>query len=197
MKYVNLLPYDGEVYYLPSVFSLEESDELLELLLSEIYWQHDTIFMYGKKIVTKREVAWYGDQAFPYTYSKATKVALPWTPALRRIKIQTEAATQETYNSCLLNLYHNGSEGMSWHCDDEKELKKEGAIASVSFGAERRFDFRHKKTKETISVTLASGSILVMKGSIQEHWLHQLPVMKKVKMPRMNLTFRTILDVGL
>jgi alkylated DNA repair dioxygenase AlkB len=103
-----------------------------------------------------------------------------------------EAKTGETFNSCLLNLYHSGEEGMAWHSDGEKDLKKNGAIASLSFGAERRFLFKHKETKQNVSVQLEKGSLLVMKGSTQTHWLHRLPPTKKVKTPRINLTFRTI-----
>jgi alkylated DNA repair dioxygenase AlkB len=98
--------------------------------------------------------------------------------------------TGDTFNSCLLNLYHNSSEGMAWHSDGEKELQRNGAIASLSFGAERKFSFKHKKTKETIS----SGSLLLMKGSTQSHWLHSLPPTKMTDKPRVNLTFRTIIN---
>ena len=104
----------------------------------------------------------------------------------------TEEKTGEQYNSCLLNLYHNGDEGMGWHSDAEKELKKNGAIASLSFGAERKFLFRHKQDKETISVFLENGSLLLMYGTTQTHWVHRMPPTKKVTSPRINLTFRTI-----
>jgi len=109
------------------------------------------------------------------------------------IKDKVEKASSETYNSCLLNLYHNGEEGMGWHTDNEKELKKEGAIASVSFGAVRKFAFKHKKTQEKVELTLDNGSLLVMKGTTQSHWLHRLPPSKKITTPRINLTFRTII----
>jgi alkylated DNA repair dioxygenase AlkB len=109
------------------------------------------------------------------------------------LKAITEVLTQTTYNSCLLNLYHNGDEGMAWHSDDEKTLQKEGAIASLSFGAERKFSFKHKKTKETVSLLLENGSLLVMKGTTQNNWLHRLPPTKKIHQPRVNLTFRTII----
>ena len=118
--------------------------------------------------------------------------ALPISPDLLAIKEETEKATGETFNSCLLNLYHNGDEGMGWHSDAEKELKKDGAIASLSFGAERKFLFRHRQTKETIEVFLEHGSLLLMQGTTQTHWLHRMPPTKKVTTPRINLTFRTI-----
>ena len=152
--------------------------------------------MYGRRIVTKREVAWYGDKPFAYTYSHTTKRALPWTPELKLLKDNAERASGETFNSCLLNLYHDGGEGMSWHSDDEPELKKGGTIASLSFGAGRRFLFRHKQSKEKVELFLEHGSLLVMKGAIQEHWMHSLPPSKRVKGARVNLTFRTIEDTG-
>jgi alkylated DNA repair dioxygenase AlkB len=148
----------------------------------------------GKIIITKRKVAWYGNKPFEYTYSRRTKIALPWTPALRELKQMTEAQSGESYNSCLLNLYHDGTEGMAWHSDGEPDLKKNGAIASLSFGAERKFSFKHKKTKETVSLLLEHGSLLVMKGSTQANWLHRLPPTTRVSKPRVNLTFRTIVS---
>ena len=148
--------------------------------------------IFGKKIITKRKVAWYGDIPFPYTYSNTTKTALPWTKELLELKALVEKESGETYNSCLLNLYHDGSEGMAWHSDAELDLKKNGAIGSLSMGAVRKFAFKHKKTKESISQVLQHGSLLVMKGETQTHWLHRLPPTKVIFTPRINLTFRTI-----
>ena len=146
----------------------------------------------GKLIITKRKVAWYGDSAFEYSYSNRTKIALPWTKELLTLKSKIEIETGESFNSCLLNLYHSGEVGMAWHSDGEKDLKKDGAIGSVSFGAERKFSFKHKTTKEAVSIMLEHGSLLVMKGTTQTHWLHRLPPTKKTVKPRINLTFRTI-----
>lgn len=188
----NLLPKDGEVLYYGIVFPSDRATDFTQKLLQQIDWKNDVAILFGKRIETKRKVAWYGDQAFEYTYSNNTKKALPWTPALLEIKRKVEDQTGETFNSCLLNLYHNGSEGMAWHSDAEKDLKKNGAIASVSFGAERKFSFKHKGTKEVVSVQLENGSLLVMKGECQTHWLHRLPPTLKVSTPRINLTFRTI-----
>jgi alkylated DNA repair dioxygenase AlkB len=137
-------------------------------------------------------VAWYGDRDFEYTYSNTTKRALPWTKELLELKAILENRTGEKFNSCLLNLYHNGDEGMAWHSDGEKDLKANGAIASLSFGAERKFSFKHKKTKETVKVILEHGSLLVMKDTTQTYWLHRLPTTKLITTPRVNLTFRTI-----
>ncbi|WP_258097458.1 alpha-ketoglutarate-dependent dioxygenase AlkB family protein [Marinoscillum pacificum] len=188
----NLLPRDGEVRYYGQVFPVQESTRSYELLLEEIEWQPDVAFIFGKRIETKRKVAWYGDQAFSYTYSNHTKTALPWTPELLKLKKQIEDISGETFNSCLLNLYHDGSEGMAWHSDGEEDLKKHGAIASVSFGAERKFAFKHMSTKETVSLVLQHGSLLIMAGVTQTFWLHRLPPTKKAHSPRVNLTFRTI-----
>ena len=189
----NLLPYDGVVNYHGQIFTASEIEDFFNLLSTNINWEHDEIMMFGKKIITKRKVAWYGEKPFDYTYSHVKKTALYWNDPLKGIKDKVEKASGETYNSCLLNLYHNGGEGMGWHTDNEKELKKEGAIASVSFGAVRKFAFKHKKTQEKVELLLDNGSLLVMKGTTQSHWLHRLPPSKKIITPRINLTFRTII----
>ena len=186
----NLLPYDGDVQYFGKVYTHTEAHHFLQILTETISWKPDEIMMFGKLIITKRKAAWYGSQPFPYTYSKVTKVALPWTPELLLLKGRAEAVTRETYNSCLLNLYHTGDEAMSWHSDDEKEIVPNSAISSFSFGAERKFSFRHKQTKHTTSLLLEHGSLLVMKGTTQTNWLHKLPPTKTVQSPRINLTFR-------
>lgn len=188
----NLLPMDGVAHYFGELLTQTSADHYLEVLGSSILWQHDELFMFGRKIITKRKVAWYGDEPYDYTYSKSTKSALPWTSELIELKKNIEQETGETFNSCLLNLYHDGGEGMGWHSDAEKELKKNGAIASLSFGAERKFVFKHQKTKEKISLNLGHGSLLLMKGQTQTYWSHSLPPMKSVKKSRINLTFRTI-----
>lgn len=189
----NLLPTGGTVNYFGKIFSDEEANRYYEILLNTIDWKNDEAIIFGKRIVTKRRVAWYGSQEFEYTYSKITKKANLWTTELLLLKKLIEKKTGETFNSCLLNLYHSGEEGMAWHSDDEKDLKKNGAIASVSFGAERKFAFKHKQTKETIALNLAHGSLLIMKGATQTNWLHRLPPTKKVDEARINLTFRTII----
>ena len=189
----NLLPVDGCVEYYGRVLSEREAERYLERMLSGIEWRNDEAVIFGRHIITKRKVAWYGDNSYTYTYSNITRESLRWTSELLELKVLTEKLTGARYNSCLLNLYHDGEEGMAWHSDDEKELEPGGAIASLSFGAERRFLFRHRETKETIELALAAGSLLVMKGDTQTNWLHSLPKMKKVKLPRVNLTFRTMM----
>ncbi len=188
----NLLPSDGFALYFPGLFGEEESGAFLELLTHEILWQHDEVVLFGKRYITARKVAWYGDQDFEYRYSNITKTALAWTTELLELKSIAEEKTGEKFNSCLLNLYHNGNEGMAWHSDAEKDLKKNGAIGSFSFGAERKFAFKHKQTKETVSTILEHGSLLIMKGTTQINWLHRLPPVKRIYTPRINLTFRTI-----
>ncbi len=188
----NILPNDGEVNYYGRILNYERAQYYFEQLFENIQWENDKAIIFGKLIVTKRKVAWYGDKPFSYTYSNTTKSALPWTKDLLELKEIIEDKTGETFNSCLINLYHNGQEGMAWHSDGEKDLKKNGAIGSLSLGAERKFSFKHKITKQTASVILERGSLLVMKGATQTNWLHRLPPTKKVKSPRINLTFRTI-----
>ncbi|TXD68366.1 alpha-ketoglutarate-dependent dioxygenase AlkB [Aequorivita lipolytica] len=188
----NLLPKDGTVNYFGTIFSEEDANHYFKILHNTINWKHDEVFIFGKKIVTKRKVAWYGEREFEYTYSKITKKANLWTPELLQLKKQIEEKSGESFNSCLLNLYHTGEEGMGWHSDAEKDLQKNSSIASVSFGAERKFVFKHKETKETVSLNLKNGSLLLMKGTTQKHWLHRLPATKKVQAARINLTFRTI-----
>jgi alkylated DNA repair dioxygenase AlkB len=188
----NLLPHNGTVNYYGVVLPVAEADKYLDVLLHTIEWKNDEAVIFGKRIITKRKVAWYGSERFEYTYSNTTKQALPWTPELIQLKKIIEERTGETFNSCLLNLYHDGNEGMAWHSDSEKDLKKNGAIASVSFGAQRRFAFKHKETKEVVNIFLEHGSLLVMKNETQSYWLHRLPPVKAVMKARVNLTFRTI-----
>ncbi|MCD1116534.1 alpha-ketoglutarate-dependent dioxygenase AlkB family protein [Chryseobacterium turcicum] len=189
---INILPKDGVAEYYGKIFSAEECEEYYHYLFNQIPWENDEAIIFGKLILTKRKVAWFGEKAFEYTYSNRTKYAKLWTPELLALKQKCEEITGETYNSCLLNLYHNGGEGMAYHSDGEKDLKKHGAIASLTFGAERKFAFKHKISKERIDIQLENGSLLVMKGTTQENWLHRLPPTTKVKTPRVNLTFRTI-----
>lgn len=189
---INILSKDGVVNYHGEIMPLDESDFYFDALFNEVNWRCDQAVIFGKHIETRRKVAWYAEQPFEYTYSNVTKRALVWTKNLQALKAMVEQQTGESYNSCLLNLYHNGSEGMAWHSDGETDLKENGAIASLSFGATRKFAFKHKQTKEVVSLALKAGSLLVMKGVTQKNWLHRLPPTKKVHDARINLTFRTI-----
>jgi len=195
-KITNILPYDGVTYYHGIILDKSQCDFYYQQLLNTINWKNDEAIIFGKKIITKRKVAWYGDSEYSYTYSKVTKTANLWTTELLALKRIVEKESGETYNSCLLNLYHSGDEGMAYHTDAEKMLKKNGAIASLSLGAERKFSFKHKAHKQRVDVFLERGSLLVMKEDTQTHWLHRLPPTKKVNTPRINLTFRTILLQG-
>jgi alkylated DNA repair dioxygenase AlkB len=188
----NILPFDGTANYHGEILTTAQCAFFYDTFMKTIPWKNDEAIIFGKKIITKRKVAWYGASEFSYTYSKVTKKALVFTKELLDLKEIIEKESNETYNSCLLNLYHTGEEGMAWHSDGEKMLKKNGAIASVTLGATRKFSFKHKETKQNISIVLENGSLLVMKDATQTHWLHRLPLTKKVNSPRINLTFRTI-----
>ena len=152
--------------------------------------KNDEVIVLGKHHVTARKVVWYGDWGFSYSYSGTTQKALPWTAELLELKILVEQLSHVRLNSCLLNLYHHGGEGMGWHSDDEKSLGRNSSIASLSFGAEREFRFKHKRLPATAQVLLEHGSLLVMKDGTQTHWLHSIPQSRKILTPRINLTFR-------
>ncbi|HEV3324280.1 MAG TPA: alpha-ketoglutarate-dependent dioxygenase AlkB [Puia sp.] len=190
---INLLPFDGAADYYGKVLSTTDARHYLDRLLTNIAWRNDEAVIFGRHIITKRKVAWYGDDNYSYKYSGRTRQALIWTAELLELRGRVEALTAKKYNSCLLNLYHDGDEGMAWHSDDEKTLEPDGAIASLSLGAERKFSFRHQKTRQVISVPLEAGSLLVMHGVTQDNWHHALPKTKKVTQARINLTFRTML----
>jgi alkylated DNA repair dioxygenase AlkB len=191
---LNLLPADGTVHYYGRILHAEKSNAYLQKLLSTIEWRNDEAIIFGRHIITKRKAAWYGDQSYSYTYSNTTKQALPWTKELLELKDLVEDKTGARFNSCLLNLYHNGDEGMAWHSDDERSLGKNSTIASLSLGAERKFALKHKTIRDSLSVQLENGSLLVMKDETQSNWLHSLPKTKRINLPRINLTFRTMIE---
>ncbi len=183
-----LLPRDGAVCYLGRVLDAEASARSFEALQGAGFWRNDEVLMFGKRLVLSRKMAWFGD--VPYKYSGALKAPLPWSRLLLELKTAVEAACGYSFNSCLLNYYADGSEGMGWHSDDEKSLVSNAAIASLSLGAERNFRFKHRRTGETVSVLLETGSLLVMGGETQTHWVHCLHKSKRIFEPRINLTFR-------
>jgi len=188
----NLMPCDGIVIYHGPILTPQQAAAFFTQLSTRIAWTHDEVMMFGKRLTTARKVAWYGDAPFTYTYSGTTKSALPWTPELAQLKQLIEQHTAATFNSCLLNLYHHGGEGMAWHSDDEKMLTPQAPIASLSLGAKRRFCFKHKHLPHKLSLELEDGSLLLMQGETQTHWLHSLPKATRIQQPRINLTFRTI-----
>jgi len=195
IKYpIERLPNDGSLIDHGTMYSPAQSQILFNRLLQEIPWRRDSLFIYGKQITTKRKVAWYGDKGFNYNYSQTTREALPWTKLLLKLKSEVSKYCHRDFNSVLLNLYHDGSEGMGWHSDDEKELGDAPVIGSLSFGAMRRFDMRHKVSGKTISQALVPGGLIVMSGQSQACWKHQVPKQLRIKEPRINLTFRHFFD---
>ena len=189
---MNLLPKDGGATYIPGFFDPEHCAALFTSLQSTIDWKEDQLLMFGKLITTKRKVAWVGDAGCSYTYSGVKKFPQAWTADLLHIKHKLESLTHSAFNSCLLNLYHDGDEGMGWHSDDEKELDSAVPIASVSLGGTRKFAFKHKLDKTSVSLFLEDGSVLLMQPPTQEFWQHSLTKTKRAVAPRINLTFRAI-----
>jgi len=189
----NLLPRDGSAHYYPNILNELSSAQIMGQLHQSVVWEPDQLVMFGKLITTRRKVAWVGNPNCSYTYSGVQKLPQIWTPELLLIKEQLEAIAQSEFNSCLLNFYHDGDDGMGWHSDDERELDPHTPIASVSFGAKRKFAFRHKKDKEIISLFLENGSALIMHAPTQEFWHHALLKTKTVSEARINLTFRKII----
>ena len=189
-KNINILPNDGVVLYSDTFIEEKECKIFLEKLIEVIEWENDVIFLFGKEIIMKRQIAFYADDTITYTYSKKEKIGKKWNEVLMYLKDKVEAITNTKYNACLLNLYHDGTDGMGWHSDDENEIIQNSSIASLSFGADRKFSFKHKKTKQTLSLILENGSLLEMKEDTQKNWLHALPKTKKIKNIRVNLTFR-------
>lgn len=188
----NLLPKDGVAHYHPEFISSHNSAKLMTQLLESLSWEEDRLLMFGRMVTTRRKVVWIGDPKCDYTYSGIKRRAQRWTAELLLVKGQLEDLTKSKFNSCLLNLYHDGNDGMGWHSDDEKELDATSPIASLSLGATRKFAFRHKKDKTTHSILLENGSALIMHAPTQEYWQHALQKTKKIDEPRINLTFRSI-----
>ena len=182
---------DAEVDYLERLPLALAPEMILQRLIAETAWHAETITVFGKRHLQPRLTAWHGDR--PYTYSGLTLDPLPWTPLLLDIKAAVEAACGEHFNSVLLNYYRDGRDSMGMHSDDERELGLTPVIASVSFGEERAFILRHRMRRETHKLALASGSLLVMRGSTQQHWLHGINKSARALGPRINLTFRNIL----
>ncbi len=186
---------DGKVIFYRNFFNREDSDELFRVLLEEINWRQDKMNVYGKEVNLPRKTAWYGDRNKSYTFSGIHLEPEPWTPTLLQIKERIEEVAEVEFNSVLLNLYRSGSDGISWHTDAERELGENPVIGSVSFGETRRFMFRHRYDKEVKSeVDLTHGSFLLMAGETQHFWQHQIPKTSRKIEPRINLTFRLIID---
>ena len=194
---INHLPCDGEVNYHSDFLPNEEASLWFERLSADVSWQQEQVILFGKTRVLERKIALYSDKlangsTLSYGYSQVTKQALPWSPLMDALKAQVEACAGQRFNACLLNYYAHGEQSMGWHQDNEPDLVQDGLIASVSLGAQRRFSFKHKVLKNRIDLHLEHGSLLLMRGATQQHWLHQLPKAKQVTQPRINLTFRQL-----
>jgi alkylated DNA repair dioxygenase AlkB len=183
---------NGEYIFSPNFFTKAESDLFLDTLRKGIIWKQESMNMYGKTINFPRLTAWYGNNDKPYSFSGITLQPLPWTKEILEIKNKIEQISNTVFNSVLLNLYRSGNDSISWHTDAEKELGINPVIASVNFGATRKFQLRHTKTKEKIEIELTHGSLLIMQGELQHYWQHQVPKTSKVVGERINLTFRVI-----
>lgn len=191
----NLLPFDGESFFYEHFLPEKEADHYFRLLQENIEWKQEAIVMFGRKVMEPRLTALYGDAGKSYRYSGITMQPLQWTHELQTIKQHTEAFCGLRFSTALLNYYRNGLDSMGWHRDNEKELGINPVIASVSLGAARVFQLRHYEDKKnTRSVLLTHGSLLLMKGTTQHHWYHQLPKTKVSAGARINITFRQILD---
>ena len=184
---------DGELRLYPSLFSAAESDAFFDALKSEVDWKLESARLYGRTVPMPRLVAWFGDPGTVYRYSGIEAVPRPWTPLLRTIKSRVDCASGATFNSVLLNRYRDERDSVSWHSDDEPDLGRNPIIASVSFGAVRTFQFRHKTDQSRRErIELPHGSLLLMAGATQHHWEHQIPKRSRRIGERINLTFRTI-----
>tara|TARA_B110000967_G_scaffold140436_1_gene143467 strand:+ start:384 stop:986 length:603 start_codon:yes stop_codon:yes gene_type:complete len=184
---------NAEIEYTPAFFNTEESRKLFEAIYHQTNWIEEDIRVYGKVYKQPRLTAFYANNNITYGYSNISMSPQPFSPVLKAIKIKIEKATGTTFSSCLLNLYRDGQDSNGWHADDEKELGKNPVIASVSLGTERLFHLKHKNIKTLKhKLTLQNGSLLLMKGETQHHWLHQIPKTKKLIDKRINLTFRLL-----
>ncbi len=185
---------DGRLTYYGGWLNNDEAAQLFITLKQQVTWQQSTINIYGKLVKIPRLNAWYGDANCPYEYSGKAFAPLAWLPCLWEQKLKIEKATGFSYNSVLVNCYRDGDDGVAWHSDDEPELGRNPSVASLSLGAERIFQLRHRYHKDlaTRKLNLGNGSLLVMSGELQHHWHHQLPKVANLKEERINLTYRYV-----
>lgn len=188
----NFAPSDGELYLVKQFYSRPESDLLFLKFEATLAWQEEALFIYGKWCKAPRLMCWYGDPGACYLYSGVDHQPNPWTDELLAVKDKVERQCLGSFNSVLANLYRDGRDSMGCHADDEKELGRNPLIASLSLGDERLFKLHHKKRKENLEINLGHGDLLVMSGALQHHWVHSIPKTRKLKRPRINLTFRKI-----
>ncbi|WP_455203423.1 alpha-ketoglutarate-dependent dioxygenase AlkB family protein [Kaarinaea lacus] len=185
---------DGFASLLENFIPQQDQAGIYQTLLNEVAWHEEQYLIYGKSVTAPRLVAWYGNPEASYRYSGITHTPLHWHPLLLKLKHDIEKLCKHDFNSVLCNLYRDGNDSMGWHADKEAELGVNPYIASLSFGDDRLFKFRHNKSKQTVDVVLAGGTLLLMGGELQHHWRHALPKTKKPKQPRINLTFRKIIS---
>lgn len=188
-----LLPCDGSAILYPQFLSPTEADDILARLLDEEPWESHAIALFGRRVLEPRMSVWHGDEGRSYTYSGTQRAPVPWTPLLAELRDRCGEKAGTCFNGLLANLYRNGQDSMGWHSDDEAALGPEPVIASLSLGAERRFDLRHRLTGQSISALLPHGSLLVMSGLSQSHWMHRVARTARVSSARVNLTFRRLL----
>lgn len=184
---------DAQVSYVPSFIGFEEANELFNKLINDISWQQDDIVVFGKKFQQPRLTALYGNDGKSYSYSSLTMFPNKWNSLLMYIKEKVEEFMNVKFTTVLLNYYRDGNDSNGWHADNEKELGKNPIIASISFGAKRVFQMKHNTNKDQkFKIELENGSLLIMKGTTQHFWKHQIPKSTKKVGPRINLTFRII-----
>jgi alkylated DNA repair dioxygenase AlkB len=183
---------DGCLEVWPGAFAPQQADDLFARLREELPWAQESLLIFGRRHAVPRLVSWHGDRGARYRYSGVVHEPAPWTAVLLAVRDRAEDLAGCRFNSVLANLYRGGRDGMGWHADDEPELGPEPVIASVSLGATRRFRLRHRTSGETRTLELTHGSLLVMSGPLQRHWLHSVPKTARPVGPRINLTFREI-----
>jgi alkylated DNA repair dioxygenase AlkB len=192
MQQKHLVNSEDQLVLIPGFFAKQQADIFYSQLLQSIAWEQEEIIVFGKKVMVPRQVCWYGDKQAVYSYSGVVHQPLPWNDILLEIKQRIESFSGFLFNSVLANLYRFGNDSMGWHADKEKELGRNPAIASLSFGDDRLFKLRHNKTGEMINIDLQHGDLLLMSGALQHHWRHCIPKTRLEKKPRINLTFRKI-----
>jgi alkylated DNA repair dioxygenase AlkB len=195
MNQANILPIDGDVYLYPELFNEYTSNLYFNALTEFVAWKQEPVKIMGQEIMQPRLTAWYGDEGKSYSYTGITMNPLPWTIDLLKIKEAVQKISGEVFNSALLNLYRDGSDSVGWHRDNEKSLGINPVIGSVSFGVSRVFSLKHYKDKKLKEkVLLTNGSFLLMKGETQHKWLHSIQKDQTITAPRINITFRKIID---
>jgi len=183
---------DGIATYDRYFLEPDVADGLFETLRTTTPWKQEHLAIYGRRVPFPRLTAWYGDRLATYVYSGVRNAPHPWTGQLTLIRDRLFQATQVRFNSVLLNFYRDGNDSLGWHSDDEPELGIQPVIASVSLGAPRLFQLRHKSDHRVVSILLEHGSLLMMTGQLQEHWAHRVPKQRDESSARINLTFRVV-----